>query len=293
MRASSICRALIILLFGSGIAVPCTTVFTSRDDVRLAAFNLDCSNVFPRVWFVPSAEGQFGRFCYGTDEEERIAEGGMNERGLFIAVNALDEDTGWAADPELPDWEDWEGWYGSGVPDGILAKCATVDEAVAVFREYNLLTLNRVKFLMADAGGSSVIVEWTREGVTVVDRGEADHQVSSNFVTSDYAPDQAPCARYRIASELVADPDWEPGVDGLRRILSATHLEFQTPTVLSAICDLTRGSIQLYYFHDFENVKVFDLHEELQRERHGYLLADIFTPKPYVATVYEQFSGRS
>ncbi len=281
-----------LLLVWHGLATPCTTVFTAEKNARLAAVNLDCSNVFPRVWFIPATDGQFGRFCYGTDDEARIAEGGMNEHGLFIAVNALDADTGWTADPELPDWEDWEGWYESGVPDGILAKCTTVDEAVEVFRSYNLFTLNRVKFLIADAEGASAIVEWTASGLTIVERGDADHQISSNFVTTNFADGEAPCYRFRLAETLIESPDWTPGVDSLRRILSGTHLEFQTPTVLSAICNLTTGEIHLYYFHDFENVRVFDLRDELQRERHGYLLADIFTPKPYVAKVYEDFASR-
>jgi len=292
MRRRDFVWALYLMVAWSGLVQPCTTVFTARNDARLAAFNLDCSNVFPRVWFVPAGEGEHGRFCYGTDENERIAEGGMNDRGLFIAVNALDEDTGWVADPDLPDWETWDGWFGSGVPDGILAKCATVAEAVEVFASHNLLTLNRVKFLLADSGGGSAIVEWSSGGLRVVERGEVDHQVSTNFVTSDFAPGDPPCLRFRLAKTLLNSPDWKPDVDNLRRILSGTHLEFQTPTVLSAICDLEKGEIFLYYFHDFENVRVFDLQAELKGERHGYLLADIFSPKPYVAEVYEDFSRR-
>lgn len=288
-RKSSVALTILVIFF-AGIAAPCTTVFTARGDARLAANNLDCSNVFPRVWFVPGSPGRHGRFCYGTDPEERIAEGGMNERGLYIAVNALDKDTGWRADPELPDWEQWEGWFESGVPDGILAMCESVDEAVAVFKAYNLLTLAHVKFLIADAKGASVIVEWTKDGLTVVPRGDANEQISTNFVTSAFGDGEEPCYRYRLARKLVAEPGWVPGVDSLRAALSAVHLEFQTPTVLSSICNLATGEIHLYYFHDFERAVVFDIHSELAAGRHGYLLSDLFDPKPYVAKVYEDFS---
>jgi len=283
----------VLVTLASGFAAPCTTVFTARGKARLAANNLDCSNVFPRVWFVPGTQGRHGRFCYGTDENQRIAEGGMNERGLYIAVNALDEDTGWRADPELPDWEQWEGWFESGVPDGILAMCDSVDEAVEVFKGYNLLTLAHVKFLIADATGASVIVEWTQDGLTVVPRGDASEQVSTNFVTSAFAAGEEPCYRFRLADTLLAEPGWAPGIDSLRAALSAVHLEFQTPTVLSSICNLTTGEIHLYYFHDFERAVVFDLHGELEAGAHGYLLSDLFDPKPYVAKVYEDFSRRA
>lgn len=58
----------------SGAAFPCTNVFTTADNTRLAASNLDCNNYFPRVWFVPPAESEFGRFCFGTDKNERFDE---------------------------------------------------------------------------------------------------------------------------------------------------------------------------------------------------------------------------
>jgi len=289
-RAHLSLAASIVVVVWSGVASPCTLVFSASGDERLAANNLDCSNVFPRVWFVPASDGQYGRYCFGTDDNERIAEGGMNEKGLFIGVNALDEDTGWQPDAALPDWESWEGWYESGVPDGILAKCATVDEAVAVFRAYNLLTLAHVKFLLADAGGSSAIVEWSSGKLVVIPRVGVDHQVSTNFVTSDHPVDDPPCARYRIAATMMTeDPRRSASVEGLRAVLSATHLEFQTPTVLSSICNLVTGEIHLYYFHDFERVRVFRLHDEIRSERHGSLLSDLFMPKPYVAEVYESF----
>jgi hypothetical protein len=272
-------------------AAACTNVFTTAGGARLVGANLDCANVFPRVWFVPPVDGQYGRYCFGTDGEERIAEGGVSDQGLFIAVNALDADTGWRADTTLADWEDWEGWYGTGVPDGILARCATVAEAVEVFRTYNLFTLARVKFLVADRSGNSVVIEWSDNRLAFLPRGDNQFQVSTNFVTSDCPAGKIPCERYRIASQMLSDGSAPATTAGMRRVLSATHLEFQTPTVLSTICDLNTGKLLVYYFHDFEQPIVFDLAHELQRDRHGALAADLVRVKPYVATVYERYRG--
>lgn len=266
----------------------CTNVFVTTGGARLVGANLDCSNYVPRVWFVPPSKGQYGRYCYGTDADEKIAEGGVNEKGLFIGVNALNADTGWKPDPSLPDWETWEGWYVTGVPDGILAKCATVDEAVAVFRAYNLLTLNRVKFLLADVSGASAIIEWTGGALVVIPRAGAHYQISTNFLTSEYDEDDVPCMRYRVARKLLLDGGGAPAtVDGVRGLLSAAHLEFQTPTVVSTICDLRTGELTVYYFHDFEQPARFGLHDELAAERHGYRVADLVPVRPYVATVYD------
>jgi len=74
------------------------------------------------------------------------------------------------------------GWFGSGVPDNILAKCATVAQAVEVFANHNFLTLNRIKFHLADSAGGSAIAEWSSGGSHVVERGEVNLQVSTSFV---------------------------------------------------------------------------------------------------------------
>ena len=277
-------------------AAACTNVFLVDGGVRLIGANLDCSNVFPRIWFVPAAGDQHGRYCYGTDENQLIAEGGVNDRGLFIGVNALNADTGWRADPMLPDWETWEGWFGTGVPDGILARCARVAEAEAVFGSYNLFTLNRVKFLVADAGGASVVVEWYDGGLRFLRRGAAGFHVATNVVESAYAGQQMSCERFRIARRMLAGDQALPAtpatLDEVRAVLSATHLEFQTPTILSTVCDLVTGELAIYYFHDFEQPLRYNLREELARERHGGLVGEMVAVKPYVATVYERTRGR-
>ncbi len=287
----------LLLLFGFIVSAglesvsACTNVYVAAGGARLVASNLDCSNYVPRIWFVPAGDGQFGRYCYGTDKDERIAEGGVNDHGLFIGVNALNQDTGWRPDPPLPDWEEWEGWYGTGVPDGILARCSTVDEAVAVFKAYNLFTLNRVKFLIADAGGASAVVEWSGTKLVILSRGSSDFQISTNFVYTGCDEKNIPCTRYRIAQSMLSSGTSSATVDGLRRLLSATHLEFQTPTVVSTICDLRTGDLLIYYFHDFEQPIALNLHEELRQGRHGGPVAELLTVKPYVATVYEGFAG--
>ena len=80
-------------MFGQSSASACTNVFFAADGHRLVGANLDCANPFPRIWFVPAGSGQYGRYCYGTDQEEKIAEGGVNDQGLFIGVNAIDQPT--------------------------------------------------------------------------------------------------------------------------------------------------------------------------------------------------------
>jgi len=269
-------------------AFDCTTVIKVKGTSILAGFNLDYRNYVPKMWMIPASEGRYGRFCFGFDENFKIAEGGLNEKGLFIAVNALNEDAGWKADPALPNWEEWSGWYKTGVPDGILAKCATVDEAVRVFKSYNLFTLNRVKFLIADKSGDSIVIEWSKDGLRFIERTK-DYQISTNFVASNYEPGQYPCPRYKVAEQILSTGADGISVDMVRSILSATHMEFQTPTVYSNICDLGSGDIYIYYFHNFEEVVKMNIFEELKKGETRYLVESLFKVKPYVADVYKTF----
>jgi len=291
MKMSIFFITVALLLSASDCSYGCSTIFLARDHAAYACFNMDYSNYFPKIWVIPASEGRYGRFCFGFDEKYRIAEGGMNEKGLFIAVNALNEDAGWKANPDLPNWEEWSGWFETGVPDGILAKCATVDEAVRVFKGYNLFTLNRVKFLVADKSGASCVIECSKNGLAFVERTR-DYQISTNFVTSNYQEGQYPCGRYIVAESIVsADSDEEP-VDMLRSALSAAHLEFTTPTVYSNICDLNTGDISIYYFHNYEEVVKLNLHEELKKGEARYVVESLFKVKPFVADVYKKYAKK-
>ncbi|MGB8951627.1 MAG: linear amide C-N hydrolase [Candidatus Aminicenantales bacterium] len=272
-------------------AFDCTTVIKVKGNTILAGFNLDYSNTVPRMWIIPASEGRYGRFCFGFDENCKIAEGGLNEKGLFIAVNALNEDTDWKADSGLPDWEQWTGWFETGVPDGILAKCANVDEAIQVFKNYNLFTLNKVKFLIADKSRDSIVIEWSKNGLQFVERTK-DYQISTNFVASNYQPGQYPCYRYRVAEQILSSGPDQISVDMMRSILSATHMEFQTPTVYSNICNLSSGDIFIYYFHNYEDVVKINLFKELKKGEARYVVESLFKVKPYIADVYMKFGKK-
>lgn len=281
-----------LLVFLTGNLGACT-IFVGVDGKSvLVGNNLDEANCYPRIWFVPASDGTYGRVCFGFDENFRIAEGGMNDQGLYISVNALSQPTGWIADSTLQDWEQWEGWFESGVPDGILAMCATVDEAIAVFRTYNLFTLQKVKFLIADKTGNSMVIEWGKGGLQFLSRGEKTHQVSTNFVTSNYEPQNIPCYRYKSATGMFEENRKPLSVDFFRGILSVTHMEFPTPTVYSNICNLNTGDINLYYFHNYEEVVRVNLEEKLKEGRSAYLVGDLFKVKPYVAEIFQQYRAK-
>jgi hypothetical protein len=289
MKKALILLTAFMMLLSMKLSYSCTIVFYRQNKVSYIGNNLDVENVFARVWFIPSDEDHYGRMCFGTEQSSWIAEGGMNDQGLYISVNALLRFTDWQPDPALPDWEAWEGWFETGVPDGILAMCATVEDALEVFRSYNLLTLKHVKFLMADKSGRSVMVEWHDGELRILERGDVPYQVSTNFVYAACSPDSIPCYRYKLATRQFEDPKTNAPVDQIKKVLNLTHMEFNTPTVYSNICNLNTGDVTLYYFHDFETSYTFNLHQKLTEGKQAFQLSELFPEKPYVAHVYEDY----
>jgi penicillin V acylase-like amidase (Ntn superfamily) len=245
----------------ASVAHSCTAFLATDGDVVLAGNNEDAVNPQTKVWFVPADDGRFGRVYFGFDLNQ---EGGMNERGLFF--------DGFATAPHKVVRSTDKPVFTGLLIDKVMAECATVEEVLAVFEKYNLEFLERGMLIFGDARGDSAIIE----GDDVV-RKQGRFQVSTNFYQSQTPAGQEPCERYRIAVQMLEEAD-EVSVPLCRRILSAVHFEHGSYTLYSNIYDLRRRRVYLYHFHNFENVVVFDLAEELKKGRRILDLPSLFPP---------------
>jgi hypothetical protein len=63
-------------------------------------------------------------------------------------------------------------------------------------------------------------------------------------------------------------------------VLDAVHQEGSYPTQYSTLYDLKNQLIYLYYYHDYSQVKVFNLSEELKLGNHEYSIPALFTKAP-------------
>jgi len=114
------------------------------------------------------------------------------------------------------------------------------------------------------------------------------YQIITNFRQSKHSDGSAVCGRYRVAEAMLkADP--HVTIDGMRKILAAVHQEGPVPTIYSYICDLRNGEMDLYHFHNFENMVVLDLKQELAKGRYSQSLPELF-PTTFAA---EEFASRS
>ena len=198
-------------------------------------------------------------------------QGGMNSQGLFFdgfatAANKVTK----SLDKPI---------FKGLLLDEAMSKCATVQEVVELFQQHNLASLEKAMLFFADRTGDAVIIE----GDEFV-RKNGPFQIVTNFYQSQVTSGPKPCERYNIAHRMLSEAE-EPSLDLCRQVLAATHAEGKAVTLYSNIYDLTKGIVYLYHFHNFENVVVVDLEEELTKGAHEVDIASLF-PRTFAA---EQF----
>ena len=101
---------------------------------------------------------------------------GMNEKGLAIALLAVPE-------AEVPYNPDKVTLNTTTAIRLVLDKAATVEEAIELLKQYNIYFSGGIEchYLIADASGYSVIVEYVNEELCVVE-AEDEYQIASNFI---------------------------------------------------------------------------------------------------------------
>jgi len=260
----------ILLSLHGSRSLACTIVMVSGPSLALAGSNEDSSFPLTLLWFTPATGDQYARVNFGYRMMMPSVQGGMNEKGLFVDGNSLNSQ-GWKAD------EAKQGLMAS-LLDYILANCADVEEVKQLFLNFNVPALDQARIPVMDKSGASMIVEWY-QGEVVFLETDLSYQVATNFVGSAYMDQEKPCWRYNSAMEVL-ESQKEHSILTVRFALEASHQEgASVNTVYSFICDLKKGEIHVYNFHDFSNPLKFNLAEELNSGQHTHYLGQLFTAR--------------
>jgi penicillin V acylase-like amidase (Ntn superfamily) len=251
------------LLIGfSNSSDACTIFVKANRDKILVGNNEDYYEPETKIWFFPKSSNFYGRVIWGYDRFLHKYQGGMNDQGLFVDINAINF-SGWADDPQKPNLP---GDY----IEYILTQCATVDDVIKLTQEFDI-DLGWIKLFLADAHGKSAIFEWLDGKVNVI-QGKGDYQISTNYLS----PNEHTEPRNQIAKKILGSQE-EPTIDLIRKTLAATSYDtYFAQTMYSTICDLKNKKFYLYHFHYFEEVVTFDLNVELQKGETSYKIPSLF-----------------
>jgi len=266
-----------LFVMGSDSQQSCTIIYASDSTTALAGNNEDYKSPFGTIWFLPAENGKFGRVYFAWKSNGRhFPQGGMNDQGLFYD-GATAENVVVPPDSSKPR-------YHTNLIFKAMEECSTVEEVLKLFERYDVSGPWNGHYLIGDRFGHSAIIE----PQTII-RKKGKYQIVTNFFQSKIKPENSSCARYRIASEMFEQSE-NISVDLFRRILNAVHWEeysgSMTVTLYSYICDLKKGDIYIYHFHNFEDVVKINLQDELKKGERSQPIVSLFPYQTFAAKRY-------
>jgi hypothetical protein len=125
--------------------------------------------------------------------------------------------------------------------------------------------------MFADKSGAAVAIE-----SAAVVRKKAPWFVQTNFRQSTTKESAVSCPRFLAAMRMLKEMGGCAGIDGFRKILAATSVEGQYPTLYSNLYELDKGVMHLYYFRDFAHPRTIRLADELKLGPHSMEMASLF-----------------
>ncbi|MCM1288816.1 MAG: linear amide C-N hydrolase [Clostridium sp.] len=178
---------------------------------------------------------------------------GMNEKGLAVSVNMISDGSTIAQNTEKPDITT------TTAIRLLLNKAATVDEAVALLKEYDFhASMNfMIHLAIADADGNSVVVEYIDNEMSVVET-----PIVTNFYLTEGEKygigTQQSHTRFEILEEKLKGGTMS--MDAVRDALSSVSKgnfgEFES-TEWSIVFNQTTGEVHYYHRENYENRYTF------------------------------------
>ncbi len=183
---------------------------------------------------------------------------GMNEKGLAVSVNMISDGATISQNTGKPDITT------TTAVRLLLNKAATVDEAIELLKGYDFhASMNfMVHLAIADRGGSSVVVEYINNEMSVVET-----PVVTNFYLTEgekygIGTEQSN-TRYKMLKERLAQGPMT--VDDVRDALSSVSKgnfgEFES-TEWSIVFNQTTGEVHYYHRENYENRYTFTVKQE-------------------------------
>jgi hypothetical protein len=242
----------------------CTIFSCARGGEVFAAANEDDYTPFTRIWYNPGTADRYGSVCFGGPDMQVAS--AMNEHGLFFDFAQASYDLG-----KLKLTNPYSGF----LMWEVLGKCRNVKEAIALIEKYDYNSASQV--LLADREGNSILVN--PEGI-IEKKGAFQVNANCNIVNGKLA-----CRRPEIVNEALGGSK-NNSLPFLKKVLDNTHQEGALTTLYSTVCDLQRGVIYAYFFHNYDTAYKIDLKAELEK---GYRIENLADHFP-ASFAYESFS---
>jgi hypothetical protein len=267
-------RTLLITLFVLPVPLLACTAFVMHNNGRtFIGNNEDSWCTQGQVCFVPGMEDHYGAVYFSTwtghpfqDWTDQI---GMNEAGLvFDGLSIQPKDA--VSEPGK------QHLFFTDLGGRLMERCATVPEAVAFLKDYDLAFLHHSMVFLADVNGTYAIVQ----SDTVIVGTDPYFAVGNWRMACNTDMDAVPIPRLQQGRALLAE-GVDPTVEGALSVLQGMRSCRQflgNGTFFSTLFEPDNGRVHLYFYHDFEHPVIFDLRTELAKGPHTLDLPTLFPP---------------
>ena len=174
---------------------------------------------------------------------------GINEAGLGVSMLSLDY-------KDMSQNTGKTGLYLPVASRAMLDKCATVDEAIALLKSYDIKTMAGRSFhlFITDKSGRSVVAEWIDNELVIT---ESD--AVTNFYMSD--PDHKPCSRYdTIKARLNETSKVMSYREAMTLLMDASQNYDDIKTQWSCVYDL--DNFKLYFVSDMDTDHIYEINRD-------------------------------
>lgn len=260
----------IFLLCSTSPILACSGFTITKNDQVLIGHNKDWHNPQTTIHVYPAEEGSYARlfleipFPHVFDRDYNVLAGGINEHGLCYESFVT---------PFNPaSFELFKPPLFKNPVDYLLQKYTTVEEVVTYLESHNLFFLNYIlsygQIFVADRSGDAAIIE----GDEII-RIQGDYQACTNFLQSNPSLGNYPCWRYEKIIESLENATTVNN-SFVQSLLESVQLYAQYSWILDPI----ELSLDLFHFHDFDQVIHLNLTEEFNQPKHSYFLPAMFEP---------------
>jgi tetratricopeptide (TPR) repeat protein len=259
----------------------CYFILGKKNGRVLVGYNEDWYKSNSKYWVEhPSKKEKFGAVFFGFGGEFKIAQGGVNEKGLFFDGNAIPKQT---LNDSLK-----SGRTAAPVPvfKSVLKQCATVEEALNYLNKYYIPFIKSVQIILADATGAYAVIDLNG----VVEKGSLSdgYRIITNFRSSDK---QYFCYRYDL-TEAQLGKRFENTVEEFENLLMKARQTYPGATVYSTISELNTQKINLYYNHSLNNKIEIDLRKSLVAGEKGETELEKVFPKRMISELIKTWQKK-
>ena len=194
---------------------------------------------------------------------------GMNEKGLSIGVLELET-------PETFIQTEKKDITTTAVIRAVLDHAATVEEAVEIFRSYDMHDLLgggcTYHYQIADAQGKTAIIEYVNGETVVLRPGKSGTLIAANYWLSEGVddPDGLGRNRYAAAKKMLQKANYRVSEKGAMDILNAVHMEdedmngYICSTLWSVVFNNTNKTFTVCPMSRYDNPLRFSVFEPLK-----------------------------